>query len=259
MQVLVISLKAKVSEDILRVFLEALLFPAVDARKAHPTQLQRDGTINARAADNILNGRKYHHEISGIGGVGLFLSVRKALAQSQGPLLLLEDDCVPMAGLPDVCKALLQRGDKFDVAVHGPMKIDSSRQSDVHPDFSRLHGSFWGTHAVLYSSSGRTRAAEELQGRVDLQIDGKLSLLNRYSVVVGKEPLHVLVQTSGGPLAIQKVHGSDIQTGMCWVCDLLPSKGLHPFLYLWMKHMPPLGAIAAAVVLGGVAGVRLRP
>lgn len=260
MEVLVISLKSSISPHILKVFPEAKLHPAVDARQMDPVQLQQDGVLSATAAFNLARGRKYHYEISGLGAVGLYLSVREALKRTPDTaLLLIEEDCLPSQRLPDVCRALLRRASEFDVAVHGPLRVDDHSPSSVHPEFGRLKGFFWCTHAVLYTPHGRAATLRGIEGEVDMQIDGKLSVLNEYFPVVGTPPLRVMVQIKGEMLASQRRHSSTIQTQRhCIVCNISPSQGDHFVDYIAHTLGLPVMSLLTAGALGALGGLILR-
>uniref|UniRef100_UPI0025A09669 hypothetical protein n=1 Tax=Klebsiella pneumoniae TaxID=573 RepID=UPI0025A09669 len=79
LQVRVISLDADVSTSIRKVFPAARLFRAADMRAAVPRDLLHAGVITDTAFESLTRGRKYHHEFSGIGGVGLCRSVLELL------------------------------------------------------------------------------------------------------------------------------------------------------------------------------------
>lgn len=226
--VYVISLGNTVPPAIARVFPEARLFSGIDLRNADPLELLRDGVITESAYESISRGRKYHHEFSGVGGVGLYVGVRKLLNAGNGPVLVMEEDCMPSPDAPAAARGMLKRAESFDMAVLGPLLVESAlpAKQDVHPNFGWLSGYFWGMHAVLYTSQGRRLVRDTLAGPCDLQIDGKLS---RASVYMGLQPdiclpvIRTLVQTSGPPLAQQLTHQSTIQTKDCPACDVYPT------------------------------------
>jgi hypothetical protein len=95
----VISLDRRISRSILDVFPGAVHFRATDLRGADPMDLLRAGMITDTAFESLSRGRKYHHEFSGIGGVGLCRSVMRLLHDGNGPILVLESDCIPSKSL----------------------------------------------------------------------------------------------------------------------------------------------------------------
>lgn len=227
LEVHVISMRPKVTGPIARVFPEARLFPAIDMRKADPLEMLQDGVITESAYESLTRGRKYHHEFSGAGGVGVYLGIRKILEASNGPVLIMEDDCVPSSELPRVVQRMLgSEADSFDMAVFGPLFVESSAVAPDHPGFGWLTGYFWGMHAVLYTAHGRRAVREALSGACDMQVDGKLSRASVYTdlrVDICLPTIRTLVQTTGASLASQSFHFSSIQTKSCPACDISPT------------------------------------
>lgn len=254
METRVITLSGAVPAAIARVFPDAEPFGAVDTRSIDTASMLRRGMITAGGMEALRNGRKYHHELPGKGAVGLYHSVRAALEAGTGPLLLMEEDCLPSDKLPAVCAQLLEAPDEFDLAVFGPLRYDGKGvPSNVHSQFRRLVGYFWGTHAVLYSAEGRRRAAAALQGPVAMQIDGKLARLNQFTGLPSG-PLRALIQTKGSALAAQSIHASGVQAGGCLICDVSPSKGIHPLIYFPLVHIAPVVSVAVFAGAGAVLG-----
>lgn len=255
LQVSVISLNKGIAAAITLHFPDAQHFPATDMRGSDPMQLLRDGVITDSAFEALTRGRKYHHEFSGIGGVGLCQSVLRLLNEGDGPILVLESDCIPQKSLPSVVTKLLAKSDQFHMAIFGPTAIESHlAQGDVHPKFADLAGYFWGTHAVLYSAHGRRIARNRLSQPFDMQIDGKMSRLSVYVQVLSTISLphmRVLVQTKGAPLARQVLHRSTIQTKPCAACLMGPGPTNHKGyeVLTLMLHMKILH-ICVGIVLG---------
>lgn len=249
LQVRVITLDEGLSTAITRVFPEAQRFGATDLRSSAPTDLLQNGVITETAFESLTRGRKYHHEFSGIGGVGLCVSVSRLLNEGDGAILILESDCVPSRSLPGAIRELLaQAEDRFDMAVFGPLAIEAhSAPGDMHPQLADLAGYFWGMHAVLYSARGRRAVRERLTAPYDMQMDGKVSRLSVYAQVlptVCLPPLRVLIQVRGQALARQALHVSTIQTA-CLTCALGPG-----------PHKTPVLKIAAGLFAGTfIAGV----
>jgi len=280
----VISMQPEASAAIRSVFPGVRVVAATDLRGADPRVLHEGGVITDEVFETITHGRKYHHEISTCGGVGLWASVVAALGQGRQPLLLLEEDCIPSPELPSVVRRLLAaaeqaaaepaavaavaavaaepaaaastaepaaEGGAFDLAVFGPIRVDAllHARASAHSGFGWCDGYFWGTHAVLYSIVGRTRARAMLRGAVDVQLDAKLSRLAVYGPPGDRAArLRVLLQRPGGrDLARQADHQSAIQAGDCAICDMRPQGDAPP------RGEPAEGPRGVFGVIGGAA------
>jgi len=284
--VLVISMHPEASAAIRDVFPGVRVAAATDLRGADPRVLHEGGVITDEVFETITYGRKYHHEIPTCGGVGLWASVIEALGQSRRPLLLLKEDCIPSPELPSVVRRLLAaaeptaaeptaavraatepaaaepavepaaaepaaEGSAFDLAVFGPILVDTllPASAPAHSGFGWCDGFFWGLHAVLYSSVGRTRARSMLKGPVVLQLDAKLSRLAVYGPPGDRAArLRILLQRpEGRGLASQAAHMSAIQGGDCTLCDMRP-QGDAP-----TRDEPAGGPRGVLAVIGGAA------
>jgi len=192
LDVRVISMHTEVPPDIRRVFPMARVIAATDLRAATPKVLHAQGAITEDVLESITQGRRYHRELSTCGGVGLWHSVRAALAQGSRPLLLFEEDCVPSPELPLVVECLLgldtptgapDPEGAFDLAVIGHLRTDGllATEAPAHRGFGWCDGYFWGMHAVLYTADGRARARAMLRGPVDAQLDAKVTRLALYA------------------------------------------------------------------------------
>lgn len=229
MQVRVISLKepAALLKEAKRIFPSADVARqrGVDVRSATVDNLYHSGLITRTAGHALTDGRKYHHELSSQGAVGLAHAVRFALeADTTKPLLLLEDDCVfaDIVALRRDVEVLLQHIDEFDLAVFGASvyrshPTDASQVNFLPDNWKHLdQGFFWKCHCVLYSPRGRARIADHLRTHpLDMQIDGLYSSLATFG------ELDVLLQLRAHS-AIQRVHYSSVQSmnTYCVLCAI---------------------------------------
>jgi len=242
----VISMHRDVPPAIRRVFPMAKVLAATDLCATSATMLHTQGVITDEVFEAITLGRKYHYEMPTRGGVGLWQSVRMALAQGSRPLLLFEEDCVPSLELPIVVERLLGGSptgtpraagkDTFDLAVFGPFWTDGFLAAEAieHHGFGWCDGYFWGLHAVLYTAGGRARARAMLAGPVDLQLDGKFARLAQYGQPRNRRSrLRVLLQSTGNPLARQADHKSGIQDGSLGAPGSFGALGRAALLWVW--------------------------
>lgn len=210
----------RVNHPVQKVFKNAKFFQAVDLRSKNPQQLLDENLITSNGFENLKNGRKYHHELSTPGAVGLILSFLKILKLGNGPILICEDDCIPSPHLPKVIDEMLLNLSDFDMVVFGPIMYEQSKNSmpSVIKDFNVLTEYYWGNHALLFSPQGRQKAIKHLVAPYDVQLDALFSRLAMYA------DYRVLIQASGAPLAQQDVHTSTIQTiSSCLMCDTSPN------------------------------------
>ena len=210
------------------VFPDAAFFPAVDFRKTSADDLLSEGLVTFAGYEAIKNGRKYHHELSTPGAVGLSLSyynIAREFASKRSPVLVCEDDCLPHKDVPEVVAQLLQHQSRFDVAVLGSFgHVHGTKIAPCEFEgFGELKGGyFWGMHCVLFSRGGIEKFARLAAPPVDCQLDAHVSRL------AARGEMRVLLQEDGcPPLATQKAHVSTIQTkGGCTMCDLEPRAAL---------------------------------
>lgn len=229
MDVRIISLNPQQSHPVKKLFPNATSFQAVDFRKKTPQELLDENLITLNAFESLTNGRKYHHEISTSGAVGLHQSFLKVLTLSKEPILICEDDCVPSPRLPTVINEMLLNSSDFDMVIFGPFMYRQSKGSmpSFFKEFDFLTGYFWGTHAVLFSSHGRQKAIQHMIHPVDVQVDALFSRLAMYS------NFNILIQTSGEPLAKQSKHISTIQLESdCHLCDIEPNQTIYPIIWI---------------------------
>jgi hypothetical protein len=222
--------------DVRSVFPDAAPFQARDRRGVNPETLYAEGAITENALETMKRGRKWHHEISGPGGVGLHESMRDLLRESDGPVLICEEDCVPRRELASVVVKFLSNADEFDAVVFGPIHVEQ-RPSKVEEEgeneflgFKKLNSYFWGLHAVLYSREGRRKIGRLLQDPVDVQMD---ALLSRAAMHRG---MRILVQTKPPALARQRHHVSSIQSDILGGCDLCEANPVSPLHAAVLDH-----------------------
>lgn len=195
--------------------------PGVDVRRVSADDLERAGLITRTARHTLTHGRKWHHEVSSKGAVGLAQAVRLALREDETqPLLLLEEDCTfrDVPRLREDVAALLAHAEDFHLAAFGVHLDDAESKGRavpyLSPGFHELHDHFWMTHCVLFSPAGRRVVADHLSEPLDMQIDSLYGSLARTG------HLRVLGQVRHAS-AVQRVHKSSIQeswVGSCRLC-----------------------------------------
>jgi len=221
MEVCIISVNPTYNHPVQRVFKDAMFFEAVDFRSKDPKELLDANLVTFNGFENLKNGRKYHHELSTPGAIGLILSVLKILKLNHGPVLICEDDCIPSPDLPKVIDEMLLNSSDFDMVVFGPIMYEHSKDStpSIFKDFDVLTQYYWGNHAILFSQNGRQKAIEHLQPPYDVQLD---ALFSRLAI---NADFRVIIQKSGPRLAEQSAHVSTIQTiSPCLMCDTAPGE-----------------------------------
>jgi len=219
-EVRIISMNPSLNHPVQNVFKDAKLFQAVDLRSKTPQQLLDENMITLNGFENLKNGRKYHHELSTPGAIGLILSFLKILKLGNGPILICEDDCIPSPHLPKVIDEMIINSSDYDMVVFGPIMYAKSKNSipSVFKNFNVLTEYYWGNHALLFSPQGRQKAIKNLVAPYDVQLDALFSRLAMYA------DYRVFIQASGTPLAKQSVHISTIQTySSCPMCDTSPN------------------------------------
>lgn len=215
MQVRIISFKrsSHLLKECRRMFpgADVRMQPAVDVRSETATALYNAELLSLAAAHSLDKGRRWHHEMSSTGAVGLAHANRLALEEDPTqPLLLLEEDCMftSSKNTSQAVTSLLEHVEDFDVAVFGAIPQDSSRGPTLPwlpAGFEVLDGQFWLLHCVLYTPRGRKRVAKVLNAPLEMQIDSMMGTLAR----LGR--LTILGQTSRWS-AIQMPHTSTVQT-----------------------------------------------
>lgn len=198
----------------------------VDLRKASVDHLHRAGLVTHGAAHALRQGRKWHHELSSRGAVGLAHANRLALSDRiERPLLLLEDDAKITdddAFVRDV-RALLAHQDAFDVASLATHVQDSNETEPVKElphGWYRVTGFFHLLHAAFYSPQGRRVVSRYLRDHpLEMQIDSLYGSLAQQGV------LRVVVRHQSDAHVVQRTHISGIQElfGSCRLCGFNPN------------------------------------
>lgn len=200
----------------------------VDVRKARTEHLLKAGLISHSSAHALKYGRKWHHELSSKGAVGVAQAFRLALEEdSSSPILILEEDCIFMdaARVQRDVGALLTRLDEFDVAAFGVLASQEAVGEKVEflsKGFYTLHDKFWYMQCVLYSPRGRAQVARHFAQPLDMQVDSLLGSL------ASAGSLRVLGQVHNWS-CMQSVHLSNIQEakGSCWLCGVQAEESLY--------------------------------
>ena len=140
------------------VFPDAAFFPAVDFRKTSADDLLSEGLVTFAGYEAIKNGRKYHHELSTPGAVGLSLSyynIAREFASKRSPVLVCEDDCLPHKDVPEVVAQLLQHQSRFDVAVLGSFgHVHGTKIAPCEFEgFGELKGGYFGSPHPPWTAS----------------------------------------------------------------------------------------------------------
>lgn len=220
MEVSIISISPSENHPVKKVFKDAKFFQAVDLRSKSPQKLLDEDLITLNGFENLKNGRKYHHELSSPGAIGLILSFLKILKSNTGPILICEDDSIVSPDLPKVIDEMLLNSSDFDMVVFGPIMYASNKSKpSVFKNFDVLTQYYWGNHALLFSTQGREKAIKHLVAPYDVQLDALFSRLAMHA------DYRVVIQTGGPFLAKQSIHISTIQNKLpCLMCDTAPNE-----------------------------------
>ena len=222
-EVFVIGLKKLDLSAFRALFPQTVQFHAIDLRKSKPVDLAKAHLISPNAYDTLLQGRKWHKELSSTGAVGLQQSNRLALMSSapERSLLLLEDDCVLGKSVLAEVDRLLEYADDFDVAVFGAILLHgTTTESPLLSNWYTLDAGagFICTHCVLYTPRGKRKMVSLLNTPQEVQIDAYIGMLHSTG------ELDVLLNFDLA-LAHQRMHISSIQEvmGTCVLCDVSPT------------------------------------
>jgi GR25 family glycosyltransferase involved in LPS biosynthesis len=201
------------------------VFPAVDMRGADPDSLYESGYISPSAAHVLKRGRKWHHELSSAGCVGLHQSVLRILEKGSGWCVICEDDCFMTDAFPERVAHLIHsyhtKNEYFDAAVFGPYLFNDDSVTP-HPSFDSYsivnkQYCFYGLHCVLYSPNGRRKVASLMRSPQDTQLDAFLSQCAE------EKKLTLLLEVARSSAYQQNRKKSTLQTD-CQLCDV-PSRG----------------------------------
>ena len=224
----------------------------VDVRKVDVSHLHNANLITHGAAHVLRNGRKWHHELSSKGAIGVAHANRMALLdRPEEPLLLMEDDAVikDEGAFVRAIHILLDRQDLFDVAAFGVNVNASDTQAAVGlpPDWVRVHGMFHLMHAVLYTPSARRTIGEYLRDSpLEMQIDSLLGSLAKQGVIRIVASSSRIVKQSTHVSSIQEFMGSGI------LCHINPHE---PYTLLTIAMA---AAVLAVVLVLNTARTRHR-
>lgn len=189
----------------------------IDVRKVDVSHLHDANLITHGAAHVLRNGRKWHHELSSKGAVGLAHANRMALLdRPEEPLLLLEDDAhiKDEGAFVRAVHMLLDRQHLFDMAVFGVQANDTQSAAGMPSEWKSIYGMFHLMHAVLYTPPGRRIIGEYLRAHpLEMQIDSLCGSLARQGTIRA-------IGTCG--IVVQRTHLSSIQESMgsCILCDV---------------------------------------
>lgn len=213
LDIYIISLNAINEHSVKTVFDNVKIYTAVDRRGATEDDVQE--IVSEDAYLTLKRGRKWHHELSSPGAVGLYESVRNILNMGDNPVLIFEEDVICKPDLKPEVEKLLELQNEFDLVVFGPVNQPEMRIDFTFTTYCKIKSEFWGLHATLYSSVGRKRIRDCLKDKIEMQLDSKLSRLALF------HDLRVMVQCDERTLAYQEQHLSNIQENIgCALCDM---------------------------------------
>ena len=187
---------------------------SVDLRHVPLEHLVKSKLISYTAANSITNGRRWHHEHSTQGSIGLVQAIRLSLNDNHDrPLLVLEEDCLIRDEKQFVSsvEALKRNKDRFDLAVFGILKTYQTSRNPFHVSGSvkwfQVTDKFWGLHCALYSPAGRRKLGEYLMQPNEMQVDSYYGLLAKSGEVR-------ILGESTSRMAVQSLHLSSVQNGV---------------------------------------------
>jgi hypothetical protein len=185
LEVVVISLHPKNDYSHIRKFFpQTRVVQAVDLRDASPLLAVKKGWISDSTYDTISvqKQRRWDKEINSMGAVGIQQSNIKVLSMGEGPILVLEEDCIfKKDPRPEVASLLLA---EYDAAMFGttlhwingePMSL-AGLPGWFHCDNMQVAGA----HCVLYSAKGRVAVRDAFLEPQEVHCDIKLSLMAAY-------------------------------------------------------------------------------
>lgn len=236
MDVFVIAIQStgEFIRDLGRIIYDAKIYiqKAVDVRSEKPEFLFGAHMIAENVFHSIKKGRMQSWEVPSLGAVGLVYSNLQALKRGEGTVLILEEDfrVTNPTKFKRELNILRKLEHAFDVAVFGVRyqgKVSSLKRVDFLPKgwfYMDVDSSyFWCTHAVLYSSSGRRKILDLIEGApVSMQWDSMLGMYSNANL------LTILIQASD-PSVEQMFHPSSIQK---MEFDFLVYAGMLTFAFL---------------------------
>ena len=195
---------------------------AVDMRRVSTDSLVKSGLISLNAADALDTGRKWHKELTSPGTVGLYQSNRMIMQSGLRPLVVFEEDChYNTRRLKDELGRLVRLGDSIDVAVFGAWQDNKNvvQSTELNGWVKLVRGSFWFTHCVYYSESGRKKMSRHMSSPQEVQYDSYLAFLATRGM------LNVYLNDTND-IAWQDYATSTLQTDVCFLCMLPGSRPL---------------------------------
>lgn len=190
--------------------------PGVDVTSLSTQELYEQDKIGIVGVLGLQrDSRKWHEDLPGPGAVGCFHAHKNALQNTDGPLLLLEDDCVLQPTFKQAFYDLFERND-FDVAVFGAHIKNSYPDAHTRNSSEKrwdANKTYWNHHCVYYTDRAR-RVIVPLLSTADIQIDAHISTLG----ALGKVRIIVTPEH-----ATQTLHLSSIQEHVlnwCWMCEM---------------------------------------
>ena len=239
LEVKIISFKSNPSslEKLKKYFPNTQISKAIDMRNYNPLNLYKKNLITITGYRNLLlKERKWHHELTSTGCVGLHQSVLKTLKKRNGWILLCEEDCNPNDNLPKNVNLLINLYNKykFDIIIFGPVLTNNKYENINIPEFENFRkiitiDSFFHTHCVLYSPRGRRKMIKYLKQPQEVQLDSYISFLGYIN------NLTVLLEFNTKS-ASQEYHISTIQNNnlciLCYFNELGLSIGSLSFIFL---------------------------
>ena len=206
-------------------FPQLQLVAAVDARASDAAAAAQAGDLSLAAYRSIRFGRTQHAQLPTMGALGLFLSWRTALL-GDGPLLLLEEDCVCSAHLRQV----LDEFEAMDLDVGMIGTIAFGGQPAARPDWVVNPTMAFQTHCVVFSPSGRTTVREYVTTHAaDLQVDMLLVTLSQIGAIrlgvcharVAAQVARVsTIQTSAQRIPPDAMMAMPAQAGSSWTTPI---------------------------------------
>lgn len=214
MQIRVITLArtSPLVEEVQKMFpyADVAVQPAIDVRETPIELLAKARLVTRTAVHSLKNGRRWHYEIGTKGAVGLAHANLLALEENpEEPLLLLEDDCKfkDKERFRKEIDELVASAGRFDLASFGARyQGDSPPEEETWlPDgFFVVKDKFWFLHCVLYTPTGRKKAAARLREPLDMQID------SLYGDLASEGALRVVCQIKDHSV-VQRQHVSSVQ------------------------------------------------
>ena len=226
-EIYVISLEQKEHRRLKRLFpnISVNTQPGVDIRKVSTDNILKSKIIDAYTHHSILNGRTYHHDIGTHGAIGLAWANKLVFDKGDCDLFLFEEDynIIDDSKLLEEVRLLQKNRHKFDIAVFGGIvrRKDSEGVRHVTKPVPWMPngwvelngGSFFLTHAVYYTSTGRKKIRDLLfKTPIDMQID------SLYGEWAAKHNIKILIQNRYKTIRQRNDGNTTIQTDHCKTC-----------------------------------------